>query len=66
MKCGFGSYYWFSNNEIYSGEWQGGLPHGTGIYISQDKYEGSFSNGLKFGYGEETFSNGDKYIGTYE
>ena len=45
------------------GEWQGGLPHGSGVYLGKDRYEGNFLNGLKFGFGEETFSNGDKYVG---
>jgi len=27
-KHGFGTYYWFANNEIYAGEWLSGLPHG--------------------------------------
>ena len=45
------------------GEWQGGLPHGAGTYLGKDRYEGNFLNGLKFGFGEENFSNGDKYIG---
>jgi len=41
----------------------GGLPHGEGILIGKDKYIGSFANGLKYGYGEEFFSNGDLYSG---
>ena len=64
-KHGQGSYYWFSTQELYSGEWQTGLPHGYGTYQGQDKYEGTFANGLKFGHGVETFSNGDKYVGEY-
>jgi hypothetical protein len=48
---------------MYTGEWMGGLPHGYGMYVSKDKYEGTFSNGLKFGFGEEEFGNGDKYVG---
>ena len=63
LKNGNGTFYWFSNHELFTGDWQGGLPHGTGIYIGKDKYEGNFLNGLKFGFGEETFSNSDKYIG---
>lgn len=37
---------------MYIGEWHGGLPHGTGVYIGKDRYEGNFLNGLKFGFGE--------------
>jgi hypothetical protein len=37
---------------MYSGQWHGGLPHGFGVYLGKDKYEGSFSNGLKYGFGE--------------
>lgn len=38
VKQGYGTFYWFTNQEIYIGEWHGGLPHGTGIYIGKDKY----------------------------
>jgi hypothetical protein len=48
---------------MYHGEWLGGLPHGLGVYSSQDNYKGTFSNGLKYGLGEEHFANGDRYIG---
>lgn len=44
------------------------MPHGAGIYIGsghEEKYEGSFSNGLKYGFGDEAFGNGDKYAGKY-
>jgi hypothetical protein len=41
------------------------LPHGYGTFNGKDKYEGNFSNGLKFGTGEEVFNNGDKYNGEY-
>jgi len=37
---------------MYIGDWLGGLPHGEGLYISKDRYQGSFLNGLKFGFGE--------------
>jgi len=50
-KNGNGTFYWFSNSEIYSGEWLSGLPHGLGIYLAKDKYEGNFANGLKHGFG---------------
>lgn len=63
VKSGEGRYYWFTSEQMYHGEWLGGLPHGLGVYSSQDNYKGTFSNGLKYGLGEEHFANGDRYIG---
>lgn len=63
IKSGEGTFYWFTNEEMYAGQWFGGLPHGYGTYVNKDIYEGNFSNGLKYGFGEELFSNGDRYIG---
>jgi hypothetical protein len=48
---------------MYSGDWLGGLPHGNGKYLCGDYYEGQFCNGMKYGGGEETFKNGDRYCG---
>lgn len=35
-KVGKGTYYWFTSNEMYSGDWLGGLPHGKGKYLSNN------------------------------
>ena len=53
---------------IYKGEFNAFFQlHGQGLRLSHDnKYEGSWKNGKKQGYGVVCFSNGDKYIGNFE
>ena len=41
--------------------------HGKGTYQHRlSTFKGYFVNFLKEGYGEEIFSNGDKYVGEYK
>ena len=53
---------------IYKGEFNGFFQlHGQGLRLSYDnKYEGTWKNGKKHGYGVVCFSNGDKYKGNFE
>ena len=53
---------------IYKGEFNAFFQlHGQGLRLSHDsKYEGSWKNGKKQGYGVVCFSNGDKYKGNFE
>lgn len=39
---------------------------GIAIYLNGDKYEGDFQDGERYGKGEYTFSDGRKYIGSWE
>lgn len=35
------------------------------VLENKDKYEGSFQDGIKNGFGTLTYSNGDKYVGGF-
>ncbi|AGX86191.1 hypothetical protein [Candidatus Symbiobacter mobilis] len=49
----------------YSGDCRNGLANGEGKAIGRDQYVGGFRDGLKYGKGTYTWSNGSHYIGEY-
>ncbi|KAF8046957.1 hypothetical protein N665_3299s0002 [Sinapis alba] len=58
----------FSNGDIYEGEFNGGRSHGSGVYYYyvNGRYEGDWVNGRYDGYGIESWSKGSKYKGEYK
>jgi len=53
----------------YDGDWENGLRHGVGNYISKEsgaKYDGQYENDLKHGQGKYTYGNGDVYKGEWK
>jgi hypothetical protein len=62
VREGPGTVKW-SNGDVYTGDFKGGLRHGKGVFISEKgahKYEGSWKNSLKHGQGTEIWPNADK------
>lgn len=59
--------YYFSNKEVYGGEWKEDRFEGKGIYIydNGDVYDGFLKKGLKEGHGNYYYSNGDHYDGEW-
>jgi len=61
----------YHDQNIYDGEWKGGLKHGNGVmnypknheYIT---YKGGWYHGNFHGFGKLKFSNGNKYTGHFE
>ncbi|MDO8606151.1 MAG: hypothetical protein Q7R40_06425 [Phaeospirillum sp.] len=53
--------------ERYEGSFQGGRPHGDGVFApaNGDRYEGTFKIGKMNGKGTYTWANGDRYEGTF-
>ncbi|KAJ0231689.1 histone H3 K4-specific methyltransferase SET7/9 family protein [Hirschfeldia incana] len=58
----------FSNGDVYEGEFNGGRSHGSGVYYYyvNGRYEGDWVNGRYDGYGIESWSKGSKYKGQYK
>lgn len=65
-NTGNGTYVW-NNGDIYEGEFENDLMHGTGklSIVGKGTYEGKFVKGKKSGIGTYTFVNGDVYIGEW-
>lgn len=56
----------FDDGGVYDGETLNGLPHGKGIYKSEEKsYTGSWNNGMMNGFGECIYKTGSIYEGYY-
>ena len=61
--------YYFSDGDIYEGEFKDGLSSGNGTYTYQngDIYVGEFKRGLAHGIGTYTFAGGrEKYTGNWK
>lgn len=58
----------FTNGDIYEGEFNGGRSQGSGVYYYyvNGRYEGDWVNGRYDGYGIESWSKGSKYKGQYK
>ncbi|KAL1214594.1 Phosphatidylinositol 4-phosphate 5-kinase 1 [Cardamine amara subsp. amara] len=58
----------FSNGDIYEGEFNRGRCNGSGVYyyFVNGRYEGDWINGRYDGYGIECWSKGSKYKGQYK
>jgi hypothetical protein len=54
-------------NGEYTGQWQGGKRHGTGVmtWDDGDKYEGDFVHDKRHGQGKYTYASGNIYEGTW-
>lgn len=57
---GMGTYAW-ANNEIYDGQWLGGMKHGYGMWRGPkgDSYIGEWKFGKTEGFGVHTWINGN-------
>lgn len=64
MQNGTGTYY-YSNGDIYKGEWHDGKQHGEGVYIyvPNSVYKGHWVNGSKEGFGELVIDDKFGYSG---
>ena len=63
---GKGIKYSYKTDNYYEGDFINGLKEGNGIEINNgNKYEGSFENDKKCGYGKLTFGSGDIYEGNF-
>ena len=51
----------------YEGEFEAGLPHGTGAKVGADgsRYEGEWAAGVYHGTGTEVFASGQRYEGEW-
>ena len=60
---------WYADGSVYSGEWESGFRHttGVGIWMRPDgsQYEGSWINDLKHGMGKQIFPDGSIYTGEF-
>jgi hypothetical protein len=58
----------YTNGDSYTGQLQGGKPHGQGVMTETDgtKYEGNFKDGERDGKGILTYQNGTKYEGNFK
>ena len=58
----------FSNDDVYEGQIQNGIPHGQGSLTYRDTatYVGNFENGYAHGQGTLKYSDGSYYIGCFE
>ena len=66
QRHGEGTFY-YSNGDIYSGQFNKDEFEGFGIYTwkSGEVYSGEFAFGVPFGKGTHTFANGDFYSGDF-
>ena len=67
MQNGGGTYY-YSNGDIYKGDWLNGRQHGDGNYIyATDKgvFKGTWKDGKKEGFGELVIDDKYGYSGTW-
>lgn len=64
---GIGTLY-FTNGNVYSGEWDGQMRHGRGKMTQKNGtiYEGAFARNKMQGNGSMKYANGDKYVGTWQ
>ncbi len=58
-------FYDAATHTLYDGEWRNNKKEGQGILRVSEKeyYSGTFLKSIKEGFGEEVFSNGDRYRG---
>lgn len=65
-RHGVGIYY-YSNGDVYGGQWSNDLFDGYGFYIfnSGERYEGELKNGKKHGKGKYYYINGSIYDGSW-
>ncbi|KAG1331828.1 putative Phosphatidylinositol 4-phosphate 5-kinase 6 [Cocos nucifera] len=56
------------NGDFYTGQWSGGLPHGTGKYLWTDgcMYEGEWRHGKTTGRGKFSWPSGATYEGEFK
>ncbi|KAJ0977534.1 hypothetical protein J5N97_013008 [Dioscorea zingiberensis] len=56
------------NGDFYTGNWRGGVPHGTGKYLWTDgcMYEGEWQNGKTMGRGKFSWPSGATYEGEFK
>lgn len=74
-KNGYGEMYWLTTNEIYKGFWEENLQNGFGTHIwleepgklktMRNRYEGTWFNGQRSGYGTFYYSDGSRYDGEW-
>jgi hypothetical protein len=66
LAMGEGIRVW-ANGDYYEGEWQGGMRHGQGLFISLSDYcyEGEWQHDLHHGHGVMRWGNGDCYTGDW-
>lgn len=66
-RNGQGTYY-YSNGNVYEGEWKNGESNGQGTFTwpDGDKYVGDFVDGYRTGQGTYTWPDGDKYVGQWK
>ncbi len=77
-KCGLGAMQWRDLDEVYTGEWRDGKPHGEGEFIWGSEggakipkkhmcnvYRGAFSRGQRHGWGAFFYMNGSQYSGQW-
>merc|ERR1712038_673569 len=68
MRWQNGDRYDWNNGDWYQGQWKSGLRHGQGLYVwkeKNEKYEGSWVEGVKDGAGKFSYANGDVFTGPY-
>ena len=59
----------YSNGDVYEGEWMADERHGTGTMVYHAigaVFEGCFQHGVRHGYGTLSYANGDSYSGAWE
>ncbi|XRB17950.1 radial spoke head protein 10B [Pseudoscourfieldia marina] len=79
QKCGYGVMTWMTELgvETYEGEWEHGKPNGVGEqtweligeseqHQMKNRYEGSFRNGFRHGFGIFHYATGSRYEGNWE
>lgn len=66
MANGHGKYY-HSDGGFYEGEWKNNKQEGNGIetWANEEKYVGTYKNGLKHGEGVYLWRDGSKYEGEF-
>lgn len=65
-RTGKGEYF-EAGKLVYAGEWHNDLQNGKGVEHSEEGvYAGSFSFGLRSGYGELRYRNGDVFSGAFQ
>ena len=68
IRHGIGMFSFKQNDDVYCGEWENDIFHGSGTYYysSGDKYEGEIFKGMKEGNGRYYFKNGNFYEGDWK
>ena len=67
MYCGIGTFTW-EDNGVYTGHWNHGKRHGSGIYTSGDGahiYDGDWQSDVKHGQGLHWLLDGRTFEGAF-